>query len=114
MSSPTLARYLSPWNFRRDREYASQVEAIRKRDGETCRRCRRPLRFDLPRGHERAPKIESIWPQEEGEPQALDNLCLTHARCNTEPADMTVEVKERARRKNEAELFTAAREKRRA
>jgi hypothetical protein len=45
---------------------------------------------------------------------SLDNLCLTHARCNTEPADMTLEVKERARRKNEAELFAAAREKRRA
>jgi len=114
MSRSILARYLSPWSFRKDREHASQVEAIRKRDGETCRRCRRPLRFDLPRGHERAPKIETIGPQAEGEPVSLDNLCLTHARCNTEPADMTLEVKERARRKNEAELFAAAREKRRA
>jgi len=114
MTGSTLARYLSPWSFRRDREHAERVEAIRKRDGETCRRCRRPLRFDLPRGHERAPKIESIGPQIEGEPVALENLCLTHGRCNTEPADMTLEVKERARRKNEAELFASAREKRRA
>lgn len=90
------------------------MEAIRKRDGETCRRCRRPLRFDLPRGHERAPKIESFGPQAEGEPASLDNFCLTHGRCNAAPTDMTLEVKERVRRKNEAELFTTAREKRRA
>ena len=114
MTGSTLARYLSPWSFRRDREHAERVEAIRKRDGETCRRCRRPLRFDLPHGHERAPKMESIGPQIEGEPVALENLCLTHGRCNTEPADMTLEVKERARRKNEADLFASAREKRRA
>ena len=114
MSRSTLAKYLSPWSFRRDKEHAEQVEAIRRRDGESCRRCRRPLRFDLPRGHERAPKIEKIGPEIEGEPPRLENLCLTHGRCNTEPADLTLEVKERVRRKNEAELFAAAREKRRA
>lgn len=114
MSRSTLAKYLSPWSFRRDKEHASRVEALRQRDGETCRRCRRPIRFDLPRGHERAPTIESIGPQPEGEPQSFDNLCLTHGRCNAEPADMTLEVRERVRRKSEAELFASAREKRRA
>ena len=114
MSRSVLAKYLSPWSFRRDKEHAERVDAIRKRDGDTCRRCRRPLRFDLPRGHERAPKIESVAPQVEGEPQLLDDLCLTHSRCIAAGANHTEEVTERVRRKNEAELFASVREKRRA
>jgi hypothetical protein len=105
MSQIVLAKYLSPWSFRRNREHAERVEAIRKRDGDNCRRCRRPLRFDLPHGHERAPKLEPIGPETEGEPQALENLCLTHARCIAAGANHTEEVTERVRRKNEAELF---------
>lgn len=49
-----------------------------------------------------------------GGPAALENLCLTHRRCNTEAADFTAEVKERIRRKSEAELFANSRIKRRA
>lgn len=114
MSRSILAKYLSPWSFRREKEHAERVDAIRKRDGDTCRRCRRQLRFDLPKGHERAPKIESIGPSAEGEPQPIENLCLTHARCIAAGANHTEEVTERVRRKNEAELFTQSRKKRRA
>lgn len=111
MTSLILAR-LSPRTSRKDKEHQQRITALRQRDGEICRRCRRPLRFDLPRGHERAPKIESIAPQAEGKPVNLDNLCLCHGRCNAEPGDMTLEVRERVRRKNEAELFAAGRQKR--
>lgn len=111
MTSLIVAR-LSPWASRKEKEHQQRIAELRQRDGETCRRCRRPLRFDLPRGHERAPKIERITAQPEGEPVALDDLCLCHGRCNAEPADMTIEVRERVRRKNEAELFAAARQKR--
>lgn len=72
------------------------------------------MRFDLPDGHDLGPKVEHIAPAPENEAPALENLCLTHRRCNTEPADFTSEVKERIRRKNEAELFANSRVKRRA
>lgn len=111
MSRSFLVRYLSPWSSRKQREHRQRVEELRSRDGDCCRRCRRPLRFDLPLGHERAPRIESIAPNGNGEPEQLDNLCLCHGRCNAEPADMTLEVKERARRKNEAELIERSRGK---
>jgi hypothetical protein len=44
----------------------------------------------------------------------LENLCLTHGRCSPVGADHTPEVTERVRRKNEAELLSRARQKRRA
>ena len=102
----SIARYLNPWKFRRQEQQQRMAE-LRRRDGEDCRRCRRPLRFDLPHGHDQAPKIEQIL--DGAAASELQNLCLTHARCNSEPADFTAEVKERIRRKNEAELLSRSR-----
>ena len=47
----------------------------------------------------------------EGGSPSLDNLCLTHRRCNAAAADNTALVTERSRRKNEAELFAKARKR---
>lgn len=109
MSSTTIVRYLAPWKYKREQELARRLAALRQRDGDCCRRCRRPLRFDLPEGHDLGPKIESIAAVAEGEPPALDNLCLTHRRCHAESIDHTSEVKERIRRKAEAELLSRSR-----
>lgn len=111
--SPTLiAKYVTPWKYRRD-EQQRRVNALRSRDGDDCRRCRRPIRFDLTRGHDLGPRVEAVVAAAAGEPERIDNLCLTHGRCHAE-ADLTREVTERVRRKAEVELFAAAREKRRA
>lgn len=112
MSSAVLTRYVMPWKFRRDQE-RQRLEALRKRDGETCRRCRRPMRFDLPAGHDKGPKVETILTGASGEGEPLENLCLCHRRCNADSADNTVEVTERVRRKSEAALFDKARASRR-
>ena len=105
MSLSFVGRHVSPWVLRRDKDRERKVHALRERDGDDCRRCRRSLRFDLPRGHERAPTIERIVPIANGEAETLDNLCLCHGRCNSEPADQTLEVTERIRRRNEAALL---------
>lgn len=111
--SPTLiVKYVTPWKYRREEEQR-RIATLRSRDGEDCRRCRRPLRFDLPRGHDLGPKVEAMMTGVAGQPVALDNLCLTHGRCHAE-TDLTREVTERVRRKAEAELFTKSRVKRRA
>ncbi len=108
--SSIVVKYLAPWKHKRELEEQRLAE-LRRRDGDDCRRCRRPMRFDLTDGHDLGPKVEAIEPSPNGAPPPLDNLCLTHRRCNTEPADFTAEVKERIRRKNEAELFTRARKR---
>lgn len=66
------------------------------------------MRFDLMTGHDLGPKIETI---SSGDLDDLDNLCLTHLRCNAQGADNTAEVTERVRRKNEAELFANSRKR---
>ena len=111
MSRKIILKYVNPWKFRREEE-ARRIHALRSRDGDDCRRCRRPLRFDLPAGHDMAAAIEEILPG--AAEQALDNLCLTHHRCNAAGADHTVEVTERMRRKNEAELLSRSRSDRAA
>ena len=103
-----IIRFLNPRKFRRERE-AEQVRALRQRDGDHCARCRRPLRFDLPAGHDQGPRVEEIAPGSD----RLDNLRLTHRRCNAPGLDHTAEVNERIRRKAEAELFTKARKRKR-
>ena len=108
MSRSTIARYVNPWKFKREEAEQRRIAALRDRDGDSCSRCRRPLRFDLTPGHDSGPKIEQIAP---GAPDALDNLLLTHRRCNAEGIDHTGEVQERVRRKNEAELFANARKR---
>jgi hypothetical protein len=109
MSSTIILRYVNPWKFRRQQE-AQRLAALRMRDGDECRRCRRPLRFDLPDGHDMGAKIEQVLPGAE----TIENLCLTHRRCNVEAADVTREVQERVRRKSEAELFSKSRKRKRA
>jgi hypothetical protein len=106
-----LATYL-PWAFRKDRERQQRVAALRQRDGDDCRRCRRPLRFDMVDGHDLGPMIAALPSADEcGE---LEQLCLTHGRCNPSMVDHTGEVLERVRRKNEAELLARPRKRRRA
>jgi 5-methylcytosine-specific restriction endonuclease McrA len=108
-----LAKYLNPWKFKRE-ERRQRVRELRSRDGDNCSRCRRPLRFDLPAGHEQAPHIEHVVALVNGGASELHNQCLTHGRCNAVGADHTPEVQERIRRKNEAELLSRSRQKRRA
>ena len=113
MTRSFIARSVSPWALRRDKVEQQRVAEIRNRDGDSCRRCRRPMRFDLPRGHDRGPKIERIAPVAEGVADTLDNLCLCHSRCTASGADHTDEVTERIRRKSEAALFAKSRAQRR-
>ena len=111
MSTASIVRFVNPWKFKREQEELARVQALRARDGDGCRRCRRPVRFDLTSGHDMGPRIETIGEAAEG---SLEHLVLTHRRCNGEGADHTREVQERVRRKNEAELFANARSRRRA
>jgi hypothetical protein len=112
MSRFDLARFVTPWKFRREQQ-ERRLSALRERDGDDCRRCRRPIRFDLPPGHDKGPKVEAILP-DGGYDQALENLCLCHGRCNAAGLDHTDEVTERIRRKSEAELLANSRERRSA
>ena len=109
MTRSFIATYVSPWVLGRDKQLQQKLAALRERDGDNCRRCRRPIRFDLPRGHDKGPQIERIAPDSASEPRRIDNLCLTHGRCNAAGADNTNEVTERIRRKNEAALLSKPR-----
>jgi hypothetical protein len=113
MSRNIIVKYVNPWKFRREQNQ-QRLRTLRQRDGENCSRCRRPLRFDLPDGHDLGPKIEELVTTSAGENESLDNLCLTHGRCNAKDSHDTAEVKERVRLKNEAALFVKARSRRRA
>lgn len=109
MSGSIISRYVNPWKYKREQEELRRIALLRQRDGDDCRRCRRPMRFDLASGNDLAPKVEEIEPATGGEAQSLDNICLTHRRCNADGVDVTREVVERVRRKNEAELFAKSR-----
>ncbi len=111
--SMTIARYVNPWKFRREQN-AQRVQALRRRDGDNCARCRRALRFDLPAGHDMSAKIEEIVPGSAAGSETLDNLCLCHGRCNAKAGDDTQEVTERVRLKSEAALFESSRSRRSA
>jgi hypothetical protein len=112
MSRMMIARYVNPWKYKREQEELQRVHALRERDGDDCRRCRRALRFDLPPGHDWGPQVEQIASAADDQPATLNNLVLCHRRCNAEAADNTREVQERVRRKNEAALFSKTRSKR--
>jgi hypothetical protein len=112
MSSGTIIKFVNPWRYRRA-QAEQRMKALRMRDGDTCRRCKRELRFDLPDGHDLSARIEAIQPRSAGGSEDLDNLCLTHGRCNAKHGCDTAEVKERARIKHEAALFETSRKKRR-
>lgn len=112
MSRFDLARFVTPWKFRRQQQ-ERRLAALRERDGDDCRRCRRPIRFDLQPGHDKGPKVETILAGAAGD-EPIDNLCLCHGRCNAAGADHTDEVTERIRRKSEAELLATSRKRRSA
>jgi hypothetical protein len=109
--STSIARFVSPWKYRRKQEEAARVRALRQRDGDECRRCRRTLRFDLPAGHDHAACVQPIQFGVETSGASFENLCLTHSRCNAAGANNTAEVTERIRRKQEAELFSKTRKR---
>ena len=109
--SNAVLRFVNPWKFKREAAEAAQVAELRARDGDECRRCRRPMRFELPPGHDQGAAVQQILFDANGATGTLDNLCLTHRRCHGEAADTTREVSERIRRKNEAELFLKARKR---
>ena len=105
----SIKRFVNPWAFRKEqREH--RLLALRARDGDCCRRCRRPIRFKLPQGHDHGARIEQIIPGSE----SLDNLCLTHGRCNAKSGDDTLAVRDRLRPQREADLFVKARKTRKA
>jgi 5-methylcytosine-specific restriction endonuclease McrA len=114
MSRSIIAKYVTPWAYKREREEQRRIAQLRSRDGDNCRRCRRPIRFDLIRGHDKGPEIQEVVAASNDEPQALEHLCLCHGRCNADAGDNTPEVMERARRKGEAALFAKSRPVRKA
>ena len=95
-----IVRYLNPWTLKRDKTRQRLAE-LRARDGDHCRRCRRPLRFDLPPGHDEAPTVEQFGPRAKGRAVPLDSLVLCHVRCNGVTVDNTAQVQERLRRRAE-------------
>lgn len=106
-----MANYLNPWRARREEAARQQrIAELRQRDGDNCRRCRRPLRFDLPSGHDQAPKFHDLAAVTDGSSTA-ESQCMVHVRCNAAGADNTAEVTERVRRKSEAALFTRNRKR---
>lgn len=107
-----IARYVTPWKFKRERELQQRIAQLRGRDGDNCLRCRRPIRFDLAAGHDKGPKIEPLFSGPVLEADAIENLCLCHGRCNADSGDNTTEVTERVRRKVEADLFARTERKR--
>jgi hypothetical protein len=113
MPALPLSRFVNPWKHRRE-EHQRQIDALRERDGDTCRRCRRPIRFELPVGHDLGVRIEQMPRGGGAGEDALASLCLTHGRCNAAGRDHTHIVSERLRPAREAELFVRARSKRRA
>jgi hypothetical protein len=110
MTPNLIARYLNPWKFHAQ-EKQRRLDALRRRDGDGCRRCRRPLRFDLPEGHDQAATVEPIRPVAPAKDDVLDNLCLCHVRCNASMVDHTLDVKDRIRRRQEAALFKPRRKR---
>ena len=99
-----IARFINPWKFKRDQQRQRFAE-LRQRDGDNCRRCRRPMSFDLPPGHDQAATIQQFGPKPKG--GALDTLYLCHARCNGVTVDNTAAVQERLRLRAEAAVEPA-------
>jgi len=113
MTRTILVRFLNPWMHKRE-QARLHLDQLRRRDGDNCARCRRPIQFDRPAGHELAAKIEPVGTGSRHGGDALASLCLTHGRCNVQGRDHTDEVLERLRPAREAELFAKARKKRAA
>ena len=114
MSRSLIAKYVTPWKYKREQQLQLRIAELRTRDGDNCRRCRRPIRFDLQSGHDKGPTLQSIAAYADGAEQPLDNFCLCHGRCNADAGDDTIEVTDRVRRKSEAALFATSRKRARA
>ena len=109
-----IARYIKPWTLKRDKQRQRLAE-LRQRDGDNCRRCRRPIRFDLAPGNDQAPMLEQMGPKSKESGRALDAFCLCHVRCSGATVDNTAQVQERLRLRTEASAAEeAATPKRRA
>ena len=108
-----MLKLLNPWKYRREQQ-AQRVRTLRARDGDDCARCRRPMRFDLPAGHDQGAAVEPVGRGAASGGHALDNLRLCHGRCNPVGVNHTDEVLHRARLKNEAALFANAKKSRAA
>ena len=113
MAARTMIRLLNPWGARREQR-EQRLSALRQRDGDNCTRCRRPIQFDLPAGHDLAARVEAVRQVTAGGGDRLENLCLTHGRCNAGTRDDTLAVRERLRLKSEAALVAKPRRKRKA
>lgn len=113
MTGRLSVKQLIRWTSRKARDEALRIGALRARDGDTCRRCRRPIAFDLPPGHDKGPIVQTMFDAPSLEGSQLDNLCLCHGRCNAGSADMTDAVAERLRRKSEAALLSNTKKRRR-
>jgi hypothetical protein len=111
MRRKIIAKYFNAWMFQREKKRQRFAE-LRQRDGDKCWRCHRPMRFDLPRGHDQAPTLEHRLPQSKGGTGALDNLCLCHRYCNRMMGDNTPEVKERMRLRGGGQCSVSATEDR--
>lgn len=64
---------------------ARLVEHIAQRDGTTCAMCTQPVNLDLPagpKGDELGPSLDHVTPRTKGGTDTVDNLRLTHWRCN--------------------------------
>jgi len=96
MPRKNIARYLNPWMFTRERK-RRQFEAVRKRDGDNCWRCHRPMDFSEPRNKAKSATIEHRKPRAHGGTSALDNLVLCHVGCNRHLGANPPEQKERMR-----------------
>jgi hypothetical protein len=95
MAGTNIVRFLSSRMLRRDEP--KRLAELRQRDGDNCRRCRRPMGFDLPRGHDQAPSLVPIGSSAPGGRPGIDDWCLCHGRCNGQTVDATSEVQERMR-----------------
>lgn len=111
MIHESLAKYLAPWTLNAKRTQ-HRFDQLRKRDGDTCRRCRRAMRFDLPPGHDLGPRIEQLLAGPTAQPIPVDGRFLCHVRCHASMTDHTAQVIERVRRKAEAELFAKPKRRR--
>jgi hypothetical protein len=104
----SIVRFLNPWKARQQ-ELQRRLNELRKRDGDNCRRCRRPMSFDLPAGHDSAPALVDLG----GGTSNLDDLCLCHSRCNAETVDNTAEVEQRMKLRLETEAAAQSRKTKR-
>ena len=96
MARKFAAKYLNPWMFAREAKRA-RVQALRDRDGDTCWRCHRPMRFGSPFNCGKSATIEHKLPKSLGGTGQLDNLVLCHVGCNRHLGANPAEQKERMR-----------------